>query len=156
MRPVFKPEQHGSAIINSALSDAQTTQVMLGGLSLHQVAQVLDAEVLTGEDQLDQTVKSACCSDLMSDVLAFVHERALLLTGIANANVIRTAQMLDLGCLVFVRGKRPDEATIVMARELGVVLLSVNKTMFVSAGLLYQAGLRGSPMKWSSREGGAQ
>ena len=125
-------------------------------MTIAQIVPLLGARVLVGEDRMEQEVLSACCSDLMSDVLAFVHERALLLTGIANANVIRTAQMLDLGCLVFVRGKRPDEATIVMARELGVVLLSVNKTMFVSAGLLYQAGLRGSPMKWSSREGGAQ
>ena len=125
-------------------------------MTIRDLIEKLGARVLIGEDRLDQPVYSACCSDLMSDVLAFVHERALLLTGIANANVIRTAQMLDLGCLVFVRGKRPDEATIAMARELGVVLLSVNKTMFVSAGLLYQAGLRGSPMKWSSREGGAQ
>ncbi len=122
-------------------------------LTLREVVAILDAKVLTGEEHLDDTIHCACCSDLMSDVLAFVHEKALLLTGLANAHVIRTAEMLDLGCIVFVRGKLPPEDVMELARELDVTLMSVNKTMFVSAGLLYQAGLDGTPMKWASREG---
>lgn len=125
-------------------------------LSLREVAQVLEATVLTGEEHLDTVIKSACCSDLMSDVLAFVHEKALILTGIANPHVLRTAEMLDLKCIVFVRGKRPGEEVLELAQELGVVLMSANKTMFVSAGLLYEAGVRGTPMKWASREGAKQ
>lgn len=124
--------------------------------SLAEVADCLEAQVLTGQDSLHLLVKSACCSDLMSDILAFVHEGSLILTGIANVQVIRTAQMLDLRCIVFVRGKQPGEDVIALARELGIVLLSVNKTMFTSAGLLYRCGLRGSPMKWASREGSGQ
>jgi|LSQX01.2.fsa_nt_gb predicted transcriptional regulator len=144
--------------MTSASQHAQPSQTgeQTQGLRLRQVAQALDAAVLTGEDHLDIVVQSACCSDLMSDVLAFVHEKAIVLTGLANAHVIRTAEMLDLKCIVFVRGKRPPQDVIDLARELGVVLMSVNKTMFVSAGLLYQAGLRGSPMKWASREGTGQ
>lgn len=129
---------------------------MPGGLTLQAVAQTLGAAVLTGEEHLDIVIKSACCSDLMSDVLAFVHERSLILTGIANAHVLRTAEMLDLKCIVFVRGKQPGEDVIELARELGIVLMSVNKTMFTSAGLLYMAGMRGTPMKWASREGTGQ
>lgn len=124
-------------------------------LTLREVAQILDAKILTGEEHLDSVIRCACCSDLMSDVLAFVHEKALLLTGLANAQVIRTAEMLDLGCIIFVRGKQPPEDVLELARELDVALLSVNKTMFVSAGLLYQAGLPGTPMLWPSREGEA-
>lgn len=123
------------------------------GLCLAQVARVLEATVLTGQEHLDIRVRTACCSDLMSDVLAFVHEGALILTGIANAHVLRTLEMLDLRCVVFVRGKRPCEEVIQLAQELGIVLMSVYKTMFTSAGLLYEAGLRGTPMQWASREG---
>ena len=132
---------------------ANEPQAPTQGLSLRHVVGVLDAALLTGEDHLDIVVQTACCSDLMSDVLAFVHEKSIILTGLANAHVIRTAEMLDLKCIVFVRGKLPPQEVIDLAQELGVVLMSVNKTMFVSAGLLYQAGLRGSPMKWASREG---
>jgi len=127
-----------------------------GAMRLLEVARVLDAVVITGHESLGITVESACCSDLMSDVLAFVHEGAVILTGIANAHVIRTAQMLDLKCIVFVRGKTPPEDVVALAKELGIVLMSVNKTMFTSAGLLYGAGMRGTPMKWASREGAGQ
>ena len=128
-------------------------QSVAQGLSLRQVADALGATVFTGEDHLDIVVQTACCSDLMSDVLAFVHEKSIILTGLANAHVIRTAEMLDLKCIVFVRGKLPGQDVIDLASELGVVLMGVNKTMFTSAGLLYESGLRGSPMKWASREG---
>lgn len=131
-------------------------KINAGGLSLKQVAEALDATVFTGEDHLDIVVQTACCSDLMSDVLAFVHEKSIILTGLANAHVIRTAEMLDLKCIVFVRGKQPPQDVIDLASELGVVLMGVNKTMFTSAGLLYESGLRGSPMKWASREGTGQ
>lgn len=132
------------------------TIIKTPGLSLREVAEALDATVFTGEDHLDIVVQTACCSDLMSDVLAFVHEKSIILTGLANAHVIRTAEMLDLKCIVFVRGKQPPQEVIDLARELGVVLLGATKTMFTSAGLLYQSGLRGSPMKWASREGTGQ
>ena len=132
------------------------TIIKTPGLSLREVAEALDATVFTGEDHLDIVVQTACCSDLMSDVLAFVHEKSIILTGLANAHVIRTAEMLDLKCIVFVRGKQPPQEVIDLARELGVVLLGATKTMFTSAGLLYQSGLQGSPMKWASREGTGQ
>ncbi len=149
MTPNLEPE----AMTNPCCQDTAQTFLERKTLTLRQVADILDARVLLGEDQLDTTIHCACCSDLMSDVLAFVHEKALLLTGLANAHVIRTAEMLDLGCIIFVRGKQPPQDVLDLAEELGVTLLSVNKTMFVSAGLLYQAGLSGTPMKWASREG---
>jgi hypothetical protein len=83
----------------------------------------------------------------MSDVLAFVeNEKTMLLTGLTNIQVVRTAQMLDLKCLVFARGKVPDEQVLDAADELGLVVLTAPKTMFTCAGLLYEGGVRGAAM----------
>lgn len=121
-------------------------------MTITEIAKCLDARILCGEDRLDQTVTSACCSDLMSDALAFIHENAALLTGITNAHVVRTAGILDLKCVIFVRGKVPPEDVLEMARDHGLVTMTVNKTMFTCAGLLYADGLRGAPMCWPCRE----
>ena len=84
-------------------------------MQLSQVRDILDAEVLCGADQLDTEVLSACGSDFMSDVLAFVKNQAMLLTGLVNPQVVRTADMMDMKCIVFVRGKRPDEKMLELA-----------------------------------------
>ena len=125
-------------------------------MKLEKVLSLLNARPLIDAFDPQTDVNGACGADLMSDVLAFVHEKSIILTGLANAHVIRTAEMLDLKCIVFVRGKLPGQDVIDLASELGVVLMGVNKTMFTSAGLLYESGLRGSPMKWASREGAGQ
>ena len=77
------------------------------------------------------------------DVLAFVKDQPVLLTGLCNPQVIRTAEMMDIMCLVFVRGKRPDEKMIELARERGICLLATPHTMFTACGILYKAGLVG-------------
>jgi hypothetical protein len=154
---LFQENQHKNPISKDERTvSAQGCCMLPRGLSLREVADTLGASVITGQEHLDVVINSACCSDLMSDVLAFVHEKSLILTGIANAHVLRTAEMLDLKCIVFVRGKQPTDDVVELARELGITLMSVNKTMFTSAGLLYQAGMRGTPMKWASREGTGQ
>ena len=76
---------------------------------------ILGARVLVGEEYLDREVCSACGSDMMSDVLAFSKDHSILLTGLCNPQVIRTAEMLDIVCLIFVRGKKPDESMLEMA-----------------------------------------
>ena len=76
-------------------------------MTIRELIPVLDARVLCGEDKLDQEVKSACGSDLMSDVLAFVKDKTVLITGLTNIHVMRTAEMLDIHCVVFARGKVP-------------------------------------------------
>lgn len=151
MTPELQPEMAKKTCCQETTQDFLERRT----LTLREVAQVLDARLLTGEEHLDSVIHCACCSDLMSDVLAFVHEKALLCTGLANTQVIRTAEMLDLGCIIFVRGKQPPAEVLELAKELDVTLMTVNKTMFVSAGLLYQAGLSGTPMGWDSRNGGA-
>ena len=71
-----------------------------------------------------------CGSDMMSDVLAFVKDQAVLLTGLVNPQVIRTAEMMDIVCIVFVRGKMPDPSMIGLAEERGIALLSCGQRMF--------------------------
>ena len=115
---------------------------------------ILHAKVLCGEDMLDQVAKTACCTDLMSDVLAFVNEKSVLITGLVNPHVIRTADMLDLKCLVFARGKMPTEEILEAAQEQGMVVMATKETAFAASGLLYAAGLRGAPIEWP--EGDAQ
>ena len=86
---------------------------------------LLDAELIYGSDDIDiREIHSGCGSDMMSDVLAFVKDQPVLLTGLCNPQVIRTAEMMDIMCLVFVRGKRPDEKMIELARERDICLLA--------------------------------
>ncbi|NLJ40150.1 MAG: hypothetical protein GX352_00845 [Clostridiales bacterium] len=107
------------------------------------VKELLDAQLIVGEGLLDHRVVSACGSDLMSDVLAFVKEQTLLLTGLNNPQVIRTAEMLDVSAIVFVRGKIPTPDIIEMAIDRDIVLLSTENTLFEACGKLYEGGLRG-------------
>ena len=110
-------------------------------MKISKVAAVLDCEVLCGKENLDREVTSACGADLMSDALAFAKEHSVLLTGMVNQHVIRTAQMLDVYCIVFVRGKRPDEDILNMAKENGILLMSCSHSLYEACGLLYTSGL---------------
>lgn len=112
-------------------------------MTIKQVMETLDAELLTPEADLTREVHAACGSDMMSDVLAFVKEQAVLLTGLVNPQVVRTAEMMDMKVIVFVRGKVPGDAILDLARELDIVVLKTELEMFTSCGKLYQAGLRG-------------
>ena len=111
---------------------------------LQDVVSLLEAEVLTGHESLDREVTNAFAADLMSDVLAFVDEKTLLLTGLTNPHTIRTAEMMDISAIVFVRGKKPDEATLKLALENDVVTMTTSKILFVASGILYSNGLRGA------------
>ena len=113
-------------------------------MKIGEIAKLLEAEVLCGGDRLDGEVKSACGSDMMSDVLAYVKDQAVLLTGLVNSQVVRTAEMMDMVCIVFVRSKSPTEDMIAMARESGMVLLKTRKRMYEACGKLYVGGLRGN------------
>ena len=112
-------------------------------MKLSEVREILNAKVITGEQFLDHEVKSAFGSDLMSDVLAFVKDQALLLTGLVNGQVVRTAEMMDIKAIVFVRGKEPTEDIALLAEEYGMVLMSTDYTLYPSCGKLYTAGLIG-------------
>ena len=112
-------------------------------MTVRDAMNVLGARVLVGEENLDREVRSACGSDMMSDVLAFSKDHSVLLTGLCNPQVIRTAEMLDIVCLIFVRGKKPDDSIIEMAKDRDLVVLATGHRMFSACGMLYSAGLRG-------------
>ena len=111
-------------------------------MKLSEVRDILDAEVLYGEDELDREVFSACGSDFMSDVLAYVKNQALLLTGLVNPQVIRTADMMDMKCVAFVRGKQPEENILELAQDRQLVVMATKERMYNACGLLYLNGLR--------------
>ena len=110
-------------------------------MTVRDMARILDARVLTGEARLDAPVQAACGSDMMSDVLAFARASSVLLTGLVNPQVVRTAQMMDMRCVVFVHGKQPDEEIIRLAERLGLPLLATAHPMYTACGMLYAAGL---------------
>ena len=112
-------------------------------MKISKIKELLDARVLCGEEHLEGEVHSACGCDMMSDVLAFVKDQAVLLTGLCNPQVIRTAMMMDMRCIVFVRGKMPTEEVIELARDAGIVLLASDFRMYVACGVLYENGLHG-------------
>lgn len=112
-------------------------------MTLKEVSEIIEATVVCGEDQLDREVKMACGSDMMSDVLAFVKDQSLLLTGLQNPQVVRTAEMMDMHCIIFVRGKTPDEQIIELANDRDIVLMTTGMRMFSACGKLYEAGLKG-------------
>ncbi len=112
-------------------------------MKIREIAKLLEADVLCGEELIDGEVFSACGCDMMSDVLAFVKEQAVLLTGLCNPQVVRTAEMMDMRCIVFVRGKMPPADVVDLARDSGIVVLSTSERMYVACGKLYANGLSG-------------
>ena len=113
-------------------------------MRIAEIKDLLAAEVVCGEDLLENEVYSACGSDMMSDVLAYVKDQAVLLTGLVNPQVLRTAEMMDMICIVFVRSKCPTDEMIALARDSGMVLLKTKKRMYEACGKLYAAGLCGN------------
>lgn len=116
-------------------------------MKISTMKELLDAEVLCCEENLGRHVYSACGSDMMSDVLAYVKDQAVLLTGLVNSQVIRTAEMMDMICIVFVRSKLPTPEMIELAKENGMVLMTTKKRMYNACGVLYQNGLVGNRLK---------
>lgn len=106
------------------------------------IIEILQGEVIC-EGDLNQEIKTACGSDMMSDVLAFVKDQSVLLTGLVNPQVVRTAEMMDMACIVFVRGKQPDQSIIDLAKNRDITLIKTRFRMFTACGLLYSNGLSG-------------
>ena len=112
-------------------------------MKIAEIKEVLEARIICGEEWIDREIETACGADMMSDVLAFLKEQAVLLTGLCNPQVVRTAEMMDIVCIIFVRGKMPTEEMIELAMEREVPLLVTSHRMFSACGILYDYGLRG-------------
>ncbi|MBO5494485.1 MAG: hypothetical protein J5964_02065 [Eubacterium sp.] len=116
-------------------------------MKIKEMQELLDAEVLCCEENTDRHVYSACGCDLMSDVLAYVKDQAVLLTGLVNPQVIRTAVMMDMICIVFVRSKAPTPEMLKLAEESGIVVMQTSKRLYEACGILYSNGLAGNKVK---------
>jgi len=116
-------------------------------MKIKEICDILEGEIICRSDLTDTDVFTACGSDMMSDVLAFVKEQATLLTGLVNPQVVRTAEMMDMHCIIFVRGKRPTLQMIEMAEDRDMVMICTELEMFTACGKLYSAGLRGGSGK---------
>ena len=116
-------------------------------MTINEIKELLDAEVLCCEENTNKAVYSACGCDLMSDVLAYVKDQAVLLTGLVNPQVVRTAVMMDMVCIVFVRSKSPSEEMLKLAEDNGIVILGTEKRLYGACGILYSSGLIGEAYK---------
>ncbi|MBQ6430682.1 MAG: hypothetical protein IJJ99_02220 [Oscillospiraceae bacterium] len=110
-------------------------------MKIREIAQLLDAQVLCCEEELDTEVSDAFCCDMMSDVLAFATNQSVLITGLLNPQVVRTAMMLDMHCIVFVCGKLPTPEIVSLASANDIVTMVTEHHTFSAAGRLYETGL---------------
>ena len=116
-------------------------------MKINKIQELLEAKIFCCEQNLDKEVSSVFGCDLMSDVLAYVQDQSVLLTGLVNPQVIRTAVMMDMICIVFVRSKSPSEEMLSLAKENGIVIMTTDKRLYEACGLLYSSGLDGKAAK---------
>ena len=110
-------------------------------MTIEEIAKVTQARILCGGD-LNPPVSRAFASDLMSDVLTLETDHTLLITGLANVQAVRTAEMSDISCILFARNKRVSDEMIRLARENNMVVMQTAYSVFYTSGLLYQAGIK--------------
>ena len=112
-------------------------------MKLRDIQQMLEAEIISGEELLDVEIERAGASDLMSDVLAFGKPGLLLITGLSNAQSVRTASIIGAKAIVYVRGKKPDKEGAELAAQKKIPILSTKFLMYRTCGLLFSSGLHG-------------
>ena len=110
-------------------------------MNLRDIINISEGEVLTQELNTDVNIHGGCCADLMSDVLAYTRPRAVLITGLTNPQVVRTAQVADFRAIIFIRGKKPQAETIEIAMQENIPLIFSPFDMFELSGKLHDAGL---------------
>lgn len=110
-------------------------------MKVSKILDLIDGTLLCGGDKIDIDINHAFASDLMSDVLTINTSDLVLLTGLSNIQVIRTAEISDLQIVVFVRGKQVTDDMVELAEDNGMVLISTPYSMFKVSGLLYGSGL---------------
>lgn len=111
-------------------------------MKLAEIKELLRAEIIWGEEYLDHEVKMAGASDLMSDVLALGKPGMLLITGLATVQSVRTADIIEAKAILYVRGKKPDQESIALAKKKGIPLLSTEFLMYQACGFLFGRGLK--------------
>ena len=119
-------------------------------MKLREVKEILEANIIIGNEKLDMEVFTAFGADLMSDVMAFAKAGSLLLTGLTNAQVVKTAASRNIAAIILVRGKEPSTEAIDMAKELQIPILTTKYILFETAGILYSKGIVGCLKKVES------
>lgn len=125
------------------MSSSNTNKPTQEAASLTSIASWLEAEALAGTQWMDRSIEVVFSCDLMSDVLAFSTPHSLLLTGLTNHQVIRTAEVAGMLGIVFVRGKRPAQQVLDLAEEFSLPVLLTGLSMFEASGRLFSRGLKG-------------
>ncbi|TVQ11809.1 MAG: hypothetical protein EA361_12205 [Bacteroidetes bacterium] len=110
-------------------------------MTVEQIAKLLDAQIICGEERADHEIDIAFASDLMSDVLTLKEDNVLLITGLANMQTLRTAEMSDIHCIIFARNKKISEEMKELALENDITVLECRYSVFRTCGILYQAGI---------------
>lgn len=111
-------------------------------MKLRDIVQIVDGEVLCGNEHLDFEVKFACASDLMSDVLTLKHCDFILVTGLCNVQSVRTAEMSDVRAILYVRDKQVEPDMIALGEDNDMIIMRTPYSMFKAVGRLYEAGLK--------------
>jgi hypothetical protein len=112
-------------------------------MKIREVLDILSGRVLVENHGLDEEVPRGGAADLMSDVLAFGTEGMVLMTGLTNPQVVRTAEMAGINVIVIVRDKTPPPETLELARESGITVINTGYTMYEACGRLFKEGLPG-------------
>jgi len=119
-----------------------TSLIINKNMKLKDVAEMLNGKVVSGNEHLEKEVEYAFSSDLMSDVLTIQKDNLILLTGLANVQALRTAEMSDISCIVFVRNKKVNADMLKLGKESGIVLIECPSSMFRASGVLFSNGLK--------------
>jgi predicted transcriptional regulator len=112
-------------------------------MKLHEIRDLLQCEVLAGEDDLLVDVQQVVASDGMSEILAFAKSKELMITGLTNIQSIRTADIAGVSAVIYCRGKQPDKKVVEFAKLKRIPVLVTKMVMFDICGILYNKGLKG-------------
>jgi len=111
-------------------------------LTIRDVLSLTGASLVYGEEYLDKPVRMAFASDLMSDVLQVEANDFVLITGLSHPQVIRTAEMADIGFVLLVRNKKATPEMISLAKQAGIALAESKSSMYHTSGILFKAGIK--------------
>ena len=110
-------------------------------MTLKEISRLLDATIINNSIDMEMEIESACSADMMSTVMYYHTAKSLLITGLAQPSVIRTAEMAGIKAIVFVLNKKPDENLIELAGLKDIPLLSTPYCMYTASGKLFEAGM---------------
>ncbi|HPX28739.1 MAG TPA: DRTGG domain-containing protein [Sphaerochaeta sp.] len=111
-------------------------------MTLREILELTEATLVCGSHHTEDTITYGFASDLMSDVLTILEDNIIMITGLSSVQAIRTAEMSDIRNILLVRNKKPSDAMIEIAEELGISISSTPYSLFRASGVLYGAGLK--------------